>query len=111
MLRACVLDFKENWNDHLLLIEFACTNSSYSSIKIAHFEALYGRRYRSLMGQFEVGEVGLISLELVFDVIEKVRFVRQRLKGSAKLSKIVFECKKMVLELDFNDWVYLNFFS
>ena len=56
MLRACVIDFKGSWDDHLPLIEFAYNNSYHSSIQMAPYEALYGRRYRSPVGWFEVGE-------------------------------------------------------
>ena len=44
MLRACILDFKESWKDHLHLAEFAYNNSYRGSIKKAPFEALYGRK-------------------------------------------------------------------
>ena len=47
MLRACVMDFNDSWNDHLSLIEFAYNNSYHSSIQMAPYEALYGRRCRS----------------------------------------------------------------
>ncbi|XP_070054553.1 uncharacterized protein [Nicotiana tomentosiformis] len=50
MLRACVLDLKGIWDDHLPLIEFAYNNSFYASIQMAPFEALYGRRCRSPIG-------------------------------------------------------------
>ena len=43
MLRACVLDFKGSWEDHLLLVEFACNNSYQASIQMEPYEALYGR--------------------------------------------------------------------
>ena len=49
MLRLCAIDFKGIWDDHLPLIEFAYNNSYHSSIQMAPFEALYGRRYRSLI--------------------------------------------------------------
>ncbi|MCF6818981.1 hypothetical protein L3H38_11075, partial [Corynebacterium sp. MC-19] len=39
MLRACALDFKGSWVDHLPLIEFAYNNSYHSSIKMAPYEA------------------------------------------------------------------------
>ncbi|WMV50252.1 hypothetical protein MTR67_043637 [Solanum verrucosum] len=61
MLRACVIDFKGNWDDYLPLIEFSYNNSYLSSINMAPFEALYGRRCRSPIGWFEVGEVTLIG--------------------------------------------------
>ncbi|XP_055825250.1 uncharacterized protein LOC129893851 [Solanum dulcamara] len=39
---------------------------------MAPFEALYGRRYRSLIGLFEVGEVFFIGIELVYEGMEKI---------------------------------------
>ncbi|TYK05031.1 reverse transcriptase [Cucumis melo var. makuwa] len=47
MLRACVLQFKGNWDTHLSLTEFAYNNSYQSSIGLAPFEALYGRPCRT----------------------------------------------------------------
>ena len=47
ILRACSLDFKGSWDDHQLLVEFAYNNSYHSSIGMAPFEALYGRKCRS----------------------------------------------------------------
>ncbi|WMV18820.1 hypothetical protein MTR67_012205 [Solanum verrucosum] len=38
MLRACVIDFKGNWDYHLPLIEFSYNNSYHSSIAMAPFE-------------------------------------------------------------------------
>ncbi|WMV14144.1 hypothetical protein MTR67_007529 [Solanum verrucosum] len=80
MLRACVIDFKGSWDDHFPLIEFTYNNSYHSSIQIATYEALYGRRCRSPVGWFEVGEVALIGLDSVHDAMEKVQFIRDRLK-------------------------------
>ena len=56
MLRACALDFKGSWDNYLPLIEFAYNNSFHSSIGMVPFEALYGRKCRSPIGWFEVGE-------------------------------------------------------
>ncbi|CAN4115287.1 unnamed protein product [Withania somnifera] len=64
MPRACVLDFKGSWDDHLPLIEFAYNNSYHSSIKMAPYEALYGRKCRSPIGWFEVGETVLVGPDL-----------------------------------------------
>ena len=46
MLRACVLDLKGSWDEHLPLIEFAYNNSYHASIQMAPYEALYGRPCR-----------------------------------------------------------------
>ena len=50
MLKASILDFKGNWDEHLLLVEIAYNNSFHSSISIAPYESLYGRRYRFPIG-------------------------------------------------------------
>nr|GFA57028.1 putative reverse transcriptase domain, ribonuclease H-like domain, aspartic peptidase domain protein [Tanacetum cinerariifolium] len=47
MLRACEIDFKKGWVNHLPLVEFSYNNSYHASIKAAPFEALYGRKCRS----------------------------------------------------------------
>ena len=72
MLRTCVIDFKGNWDDHLPLIEFAYNNRYHSTIGMVSFEALYGRRCRSPVGLFEVGDIAFIGLKLVFEAIKKV---------------------------------------
>jgi len=61
ILRACVLDFKGNLNDHLCLIEFIYNNNYHSNIQMTPYEALYKRRCRSPIGWFEVGEAELIG--------------------------------------------------
>ncbi|GJZ19076.1 putative reverse transcriptase domain-containing protein [Tanacetum coccineum] len=47
MLRACAIDFRKGWVNHLPLVEFSYNNSYHASIKSAPFEALYGRKCRS----------------------------------------------------------------
>jgi transposase InsO family protein len=47
MLRACALDFGGSWEEHLPLAKFSYNNSYQSSIQMAPFEALYGRKCRS----------------------------------------------------------------
>ena len=49
MLRGCVLDFLGNWDRYIPLMEFAYNNSYQSSIGMAPYEALYGRRCRTPM--------------------------------------------------------------
>jgi hypothetical protein len=47
MVRLCVLDFKGNWIRYLPLVEFAYNNSFQTTIGMALFEALYGRKCQS----------------------------------------------------------------
>nr|GEY65194.1 putative reverse transcriptase domain-containing protein [Tanacetum cinerariifolium] len=47
MLRAYVIDFVSSWDRHLPLVEFSYNDSYHASIKVAPYEALYGRKCRS----------------------------------------------------------------
>ena len=82
MLRACVLDFKGGWDQHLSLIEFAYNNSYQSTIQMVPYEALYGRKCRSPLGWFEVGDHSLLGLDMVQDAVRKVRLVRDRMQAA-----------------------------
>ena len=66
MLRACITDFKGSWDRHLPLVEFSYNNSFHSSISVAPYEALYGRRCRSPSGWFEVVEPSLLDPDLIY---------------------------------------------
>ena len=79
MLRACVLDHKGSWEEHLPLVEFAYNNNYQASIRIAPYEALYGRPCRSPLCWTEVGESSITGPDLIRDTSEKVSLIRQRL--------------------------------
>ena len=53
-------------------MEFAYNNSYQSSIGMASYEALYGRRCRTPMCWTELHEHKIIGLDLVKDIEEKV---------------------------------------
>jgi hypothetical protein len=62
MMRACVLEFPQKWDDCLPLAEFSYNNNYQESIKMAPFEALYGRRCRTPLNWSEPGENGFLGL-------------------------------------------------
>ncbi|GKC37084.1 putative reverse transcriptase domain-containing protein [Tanacetum coccineum] len=72
MLRACVIDFRKGWVDHLSLVEFSYNNSYHASIKAAPFKALYSRKYRSPVCWTEVGEAQILGPELIQETTKKV---------------------------------------
>ncbi|GJW72238.1 putative reverse transcriptase domain-containing protein [Tanacetum coccineum] len=82
MLRACVMDFGKGWDRHLPLIEFPYNNSYHTSIKVAPFEALYGRKCRSPICWAEVGDAQLTGLEIVRETIEKIIQIKHHLQVS-----------------------------
>lgn len=68
--------------DHFILIEFTCNNSYHSSIGMVPFERLYGRRYRSPIRWYEVGEGKFFGPDLVHQALEKVKVICDRLKST-----------------------------
>ena len=75
----CVMDFGDQWDLHLPLIEIAYNNSYHARIKMAPYEALYERKCRSPLC-WEIGERQLTGPELVQITSEKVPIIQQRLK-------------------------------
>ncbi|XP_019248426.1 PREDICTED: uncharacterized protein LOC109227684 [Nicotiana attenuata] len=69
-----------SWDDHLPLIEFAYNNIYHACIQMPPFEALYGRRCRSPIGWFEIGEAELVGPDLVHQAMERVKIIKERLK-------------------------------
>lgn len=73
MLSACVLEFRDNWDDFLPLIEFAYNNSFQASIGMAPYEALYGKSCRSPVCWVEAGEASVLGPQLVQDTTKKIK--------------------------------------
>ncbi|XP_070025886.1 uncharacterized protein [Nicotiana sylvestris] len=76
--------------------------------QIAPFESLYGRRCRSPIGWFEVGEAELIGPDLVHQSMEKVKIIKERLKTAQCLQKLYSDVRRRDLEFKEDDWVSLK---
>jgi len=79
MLRACALEYTGNWDHNLPLVKFDYNNSYHSSIDMALYEALYGRRCRTPVCWDEVGERKLSKIELIDQTKEIVSKIREKL--------------------------------
>lgn len=108
MLRACVLDFKGNWDEHLPLVEFAYNNSYHSSIRMAPYEALYGRKCRSPVCWTELGERSLYGPDIVDQTSEQIRVIRQRLLAAQSRQKSYADLRRKPLEFEVGDHVFLK---
>lgn len=82
LLRICVLEQGGAWDSHLPLIGSTYNNSYHSSVGMASFEALYGRRCSTPLCWFESGESVVLGLELVHETTEKVKMIREKMKAS-----------------------------
>ena len=62
------------------LVEFSYNNNFQTSIRMAPYEALYGRTCRSPICWDDVGKRKLLSPDLVQVTTKKIRLIRERLK-------------------------------
>ena len=108
MLRACVLDFGGSWNKYLPLIEFSYNNSYQSTIGMAPYELLYGRRCRSPLHWDEVGERQLLGPEAVRQAQEAVTLIRQRMLAAQSRQKSYADTKRRDVEFQVGDQVFLK---
>lgn len=79
ILRACVLDFGGNWDQHLPHCEFTYNNKYYSSISMILFEALCDRSIQSLVCWNEVGNKCLPIMDYVQKIVDKIVVIRKYL--------------------------------
>jgi transposase InsO family protein len=88
MLRCCVLNYSDSWDECLPLVEFSYNNSYQESIKMAPFEALYGRRCRTPLNWSEPGERWFFGVDLVKEIEEKVRQIQNNISGSISIEEL-----------------------
>ena len=90
MLRACMLEFKGNWDEHLPLIEFAYNNSYHSSIGMAPYKALYGRKCGSLICWDMEWLRQLQGPKLIQKTVEKIQIVKNYLKVAQDRKRVMW---------------------
>jgi hypothetical protein len=108
MLRACVIDCGKNWDKHLSLAEFAYNNSYQSSLRMAPFEALYGRRCRTPLNWSQPGEREVFGPDLVTEAERKVKLIRKNLKAAQARQKSYHDKRRKPLQFEVGDFVYLK---
>src|SRR3954470_17885650 len=81
MLRACVISFRKSWEKSLPFTEFAYNNSFQSSLGMAPFEFIYGRKCRTPLNWSEAGERQFFGSDMIQEAEEKVCIIREQLKS------------------------------
>jgi hypothetical protein len=94
MLRASALDFGGSWEEHLPLAEFSYNNSYQSSIQMAPFEALYGRKCRSTNCWYEPGASKEFHPDYVKEKKHVIDIIQDRLKIAQRRQKSYADSKR-----------------
>ncbi|KAL5739102.1 hypothetical protein ACOSQ2_028282 [Xanthoceras sorbifolium] len=107
MLRSCIINFEGSWVDHLPLIEIAY-NSFQTSIVMAPYEALYGRKCRIPLCWTELGEDKLVGPDVIRQTEEKVKIIKDRLKAASDCQKSYADLKRRDIEYVVGDRLFLK---
>jgi hypothetical protein len=90
------------------LAEFAYNNSYQSSLRMAPFEALYGRRCRTPLNWSQPGEREVFRPDLVTKAERKVRPIRKNLEATQARKKSYHDKRRKPLQFEVGDFVYLK---
>ncbi|GKD87183.1 putative reverse transcriptase domain-containing protein [Tanacetum coccineum] len=112
LLYKCILfteslDFGKNWDRHLSLVEFSY-NSYYISIKVAPFEALYGRKYRLPVCWAEVGDAQLTGPAIIHETTEKIVQIKSRIQAARDRQKSYANIRRKPMVFQVGDKVMLK---
>nr|XP_016453594.1 PREDICTED: uncharacterized protein LOC107777939 [Nicotiana tabacum] len=81
--------------------------SFQSSIQMAPYEALHGRKYHTHIGWFEAAETNLLGPYLVLEAIDKVQLIRRRLLTAQSRQKSYADKRRRDLVFTIGDKVFL----
>jgi transposase InsO family protein len=108
MLRACVIHYGKNWDKYISLAEFSYNNNYQSNLKMAPFEALYGRRCRTPLNWSQAGEREIFGPDQVLKVEDKVRVIKKNLEAPQATQKSYHNKRRKPLQFEVGDHVYLK---
>ena len=103
-----MIDSEGSWNRHIPLVEFVYNNSFQSSIGMAPYEALYGRKCRTPLCWTELNEKKVISPDLIQETEEKVKIIIERLKVAADRQKSYAVLKRKCIQYEIGEKLFLK---
>ena len=103
-----MIDYEGSWDRHIPLVEFVYNNSFQSSIGMAPYEALYGRKCRTPLCWTELSEKKVIGSYLIQETEEKVKMIRERLKVATDRQKSYADMKRKDIRYEVSKKVFLK---
>ena len=103
-----MIDYEGNWDRHIPLVEFVYNNSYQSSIGMAPYKALYGRKCRTPLCWMELSEKKVIGLDLIQETEEKVKMIREKLKVTTDRQKSYVDMKRKDIRYEIDEKVLLK---
>eukprot|EP00253_Pinus_taeda_P001475 PITA_01475 len=80
MLRIYVMHPQWKWNEYLPLVEFPYNNGYHESLRMSHFEALYGWSCNTLISWSYLVNRVLIGPEMLANMEQEMQVIKKNLK-------------------------------
>ncbi|XP_052109236.1 uncharacterized protein LOC127741220 [Arachis duranensis] len=90
------------------LVEIAYNNSYHASIRMAPYEALYGRKCQSSLCWYEIGERSLLGPEMITKTTEQIKKIRNRMLIVQSRQKSYTDQRRKPLEFEEGEHVLLK---
>jgi hypothetical protein len=108
MLRACALKYGKRWDKSMAYAELSYNNSYQASIKMAPYEALYGRQCRTPLFWSQTEESQVFRPDVLKDAEKQVQMVHESLKVAQSRQKSYADKRRRDLPFEIGDFVYLK---
>ena len=103
-----MINYEGSWDRHIPLVEFVYNNSFQSSIGMAPYKALYGRKCRTPLCSTELSEKKVIGLNLIQKTEEKVKMIGERLRVATDRHKSYADMKRKDIRYEIDKKVFLK---
>jgi hypothetical protein len=108
MLRPCVMEYPDSWDKNLPWAEFSYNNNYQESLKMAPFEALYGRQCYTPLNWIEPGEKAIFGADIVAEAEATIRWIQENLKAVKLRQESYANKRRRPLQFEVGDHVYLK---
>jgi hypothetical protein len=105
MLRAYAVKHGGSWDKSVPYVEFSYNNSYEASLKMTPFEALYGRKCRTLLYWVQTGERQFFGPKIMQEAEEQVRIIRESMRTTQSRQKSYADTRRRQLEFEEGDHV------
>jgi hypothetical protein len=102
------MEYPGSWDKNLPWAEFSYNNSYQESLKMAPFEALYGRQCRTPVNWIKPGEKAVFDLDIVVEAKATVHRIQENLKVAKLRQESYANKRRRPLQFEAGDHVYLK---
>jgi hypothetical protein len=102
------MEYPSSWDKNLPWTKFLYNNSYQESLKMAPFEALYGRQCRTPLNWIEPREKAIFDPDIVVEAEAMVRRIQENLKAAKLCQESYANKRRRPLQFKVGDHVYLK---